>query len=235
LDPREVRTFTLREAILAVKLELSGDDGVLSPAMHVQRGLREDKGASIRDTRVILVRSRLLKRRDDGSRETSGVQRDSIASHVDLIVRIGGTVPVSSETMSRDVVKSASVLEKTTCVNVSAGISSNRLRTSESVDSVGESIDSISVVEGLGAEDLEEKSIASQRRAIVNVLIGLDNPDELFNGVVKVKLDLIGRRTNRLITSELELSDQIFMRVLCHSATFISVQKHVINIERSSN
>jgi hypothetical protein len=235
LDPREVRTFTLREAILAVKLELSGDDGVLSPAMHIQRGLREDECAGVRNTRVILVSTRLLEGSNDRSRETSGVQGNFVTSKVHLIVRIGGTVPVSSETMSRDVVKSASVLEKTTCVNVSAGISSNRLRTSESVDSVGESIDSISVVEGLGAEDLEEKSIASQRRAIVNVLIGLDNPDELFNGVVKVELDLVRRRTNRLITSELELSDQVLVGVLGHSASLIGIKEDIVNIERCRN
>jgi hypothetical protein len=235
LDPREVRSFTLREAILAVKLELSGDDGVLSPAVHIQRGLREDEGTSIRDTRVILVTTRLLERSNDRSRETSGVQGDLVASKIDLIVRIGGTVPVSSETSGGNVVKSTSVLEQTTGVNVSAGISRNRLRTSESVDSVGESIDGISVVEGLGAEDLEEESIASQRRAVVNVLIRLDNPDKLLNGVVKVKLDLVRRRTNRLITSELELSNKVLVGVLGHSASLVSVKEHIVNVQRSSN
>jgi hypothetical protein len=103
------------------------------------------------------------------------------------------------------------------------------------VDSVGESIDGISVVEGLGAEDLEEESIASQRRAVVNVLIRLDNPDKLLNGVVKVKLDLVRRRTNRLITSELELSNKVLVGVLGHSASLVSVQEHIVNVQRSSN
>jgi hypothetical protein len=57
LDPREVRPFALREAVLSVKLELSSDNGVLSPTMHVQRGLREHKSAGIRNTRVGIVRS----------------------------------------------------------------------------------------------------------------------------------------------------------------------------------
>jgi hypothetical protein len=235
LNPREVRSFTLREAILAVKLELSGDDGVLSPAVHIQRGLREDEGTSIRDTRVILVTTRLLERSNDRSRETSGVQGNSITSKIYLIVRIGGAVPVSSETIRGNVVKSTSVLEQTTSINVSAGISSNRLRTSESVDSIGESIDGISVVEGLSTEDLEKESITSQRRAVVNVLIGLDNPDKLLNGVVKVELDLVRRRTNRLITSELELSNKVLVGVLRHSASLVSVQEHIVNIQRSSN
>jgi hypothetical protein len=66
-------------------------------------------------------------------------------------------------------------------------------------------------------------------------LIGLNDPDKLLNGVVKVKLNLVTGRTDRLITSELELSNQVLVRVLCHSATFISVQKHVINVQGSSN
>jgi hypothetical protein len=235
LDQREVSSFTLREAVLSVKLELSGDDGVLSPAVHIQRGLREDEGAGIRDTRVILVTARLLERSNNGSRKTSGVQRDSITSHICLIVRIGRTIPVSSET-SRDVlIHSTGILEETTGINVSTRISSDGSGTSESVDSIGESIDGISVVEGLGAEDLEEESIASQRRAVVNVLVRLDNPDKLLNGVVKVELNLVRRRTNRLITSELELSDKVLVGVLCHSASLVSVQEDIVNIERSSN
>jgi hypothetical protein len=126
-------------------------------------------------------------------------------------------------------------LEKTTGINVRTGISSNRLRTSESVDSVGESIDGISVVEGLSTKYLEEESIASQRRAVVNVLVRLYNPDKLLNGVVKVELDLVRRRTNRLITSELELSNKVLVGVLGHSASLVSVQEHIVNIERSSN
>ena len=235
LNPREVGTFTLREAVLAVKLELSGDDGVLSPAVHIQRGLREDECAGIRDTRVILVRARLLEGGNDGSRETSGVQGDLVTSHIDLVVRIGGTVPVSSETSIRDVIKSTGILEETTSINVSTRVSSEGSGASESVDSIGESIDGISVVEGLSTEDLEEESIASQGRAVVNVLVRLDNPDKLLNGVVKVELNLVGGRTNRLITSELELSNKVLVGVLCHSASLVSVQEDIVNVQRSSN
>jgi hypothetical protein len=66
-------------------------------------------------------------------------------------------------------------------------------------------------------------------------LIGLDNPDKLLNGVVKVELDLVTGRTNRLITSELELSDEVLVGVLGHSASLVSVKEDVVNIERSSN
>jgi hypothetical protein len=153
LDPREVRTFSLRKAVLAVKLELSSDDGVLSPTMHIQRGFREHKGSGVRDTRVILMVTSVLERSNNGSRETSSVNGNSVASKIHLIVRIGGTVPVSSETGevgSRVIVKSTSVLEETTSINVCTRISSDGSGTSESVDSIGESIDGIGVVEGLG-------------------------------------------------------------------------------------
>jgi hypothetical protein len=55
LDKVEVSAFTLRETILAVKLELSGDNRVLTPAVEVKRSLREDESAGIRDTRVLEV------------------------------------------------------------------------------------------------------------------------------------------------------------------------------------
>jgi len=51
----EVRPFTLRESVLAVKLELSGDDGVHAPAVEEKGCLREHECAGIRDTRVVVV------------------------------------------------------------------------------------------------------------------------------------------------------------------------------------
>jgi hypothetical protein len=63
----------------------------------------------------------------------------------------------------------------------------------------------------------------------------LDDPDKLLNRVVKVELDLVTGRTNGLITSELELSDQVLVRVLGHSAALVSVKEHVVDVEGSSN
>jgi hypothetical protein len=53
LNKVEVSAFTLRETILAVKLELSGDNGVLTPAVKVKRSFREDESTGIRNTRVL--------------------------------------------------------------------------------------------------------------------------------------------------------------------------------------
>jgi len=126
-------------------------------------------------------------------------------------------------------------LEETLSINVSTRIVSKGSGSTESMDSVRKSINGISVVEGLSTEDLEKESITSQGRAVVNVLIRLDNPDKLLNGVVKVELDLVTGRTNRLITSELELSDQVLMGVLGHSAALISVKEDIVNVQRGSN
>jgi hypothetical protein len=112
---------------------------------------------------------------------------------------------------------------------------SNSIRSTESMDGVGEGINGISVVEGLGTKNLEEEGIANKGRAVVNVLIRLDNPNQLLDGVIEVELDLVGGRTDRFITSELELGDEVFMGVLCHSAAFISIQEDIVNVEGSSN
>ena len=66
-------------------------------------------------------------------------------------------------------------------------------------------------------------------------MIGLDDPDKLLNGVVKVQLDLVTGRTNRLITSELELSDQVLVGVLGHSASLVGVKEDIVDVQRGSN
>ena len=54
----EVGPFALREAVLAVKLELSGDDGVVAPAVEEEGGLGEDERAGIGDAGVNLPAGR---------------------------------------------------------------------------------------------------------------------------------------------------------------------------------
>jgi hypothetical protein len=73
----------------------------------------------------------------------------------------------------------------------------------ESVDGVGKSIDGISVVEWLSTEGLVEGGTTSQGVAVVDVGIGLDNPDEFLTWVVEVELDLVRSRANGFITGEL--------------------------------
>jgi hypothetical protein len=54
LNKVEVSAFTLREAILTVKLELSGDDRVHTPAVEVKRSLGKNESAGIRYTRILV-------------------------------------------------------------------------------------------------------------------------------------------------------------------------------------
>jgi hypothetical protein len=105
----------------------------------------------------------------------------------------------------------------------------------EGVNGIRKSINRVSVVEGLGTKKPVEELTALKRRAVVNVLIGLDNPDKLLNGVVKVELDLVGRRANGLITSELQLLDKILVGILRHASALIGVQEDIVDVKRSSD
>ena len=85
------------------------------------------------------------------------------------------------------------IIEEARGVDERVGGLGNRLGSAKAVDRVGEGVNGVRVVEGLGTEDGEQGSVAGEGRAVVNVGIGLDNPDELLNGVVEVELDLVRR------------------------------------------
>jgi len=214
LNNVEVGTLTLREAILAVQLQLSSDDGVLAPAVHVEGSLGQDEGAGIRDVRT----------RGDSSRR------------VGELVVVGGS-PVSgirTGGSGEDTINSTSHLEEARASDEVTSASS-LLGATESMDGVGESIDSIGVVEGLGTEGLEEESTSLQRRAVVNVGIRLDNPDELLARVIEVELDLVAGGADRLVTSELELLNQVLVGVLGELAALIGIKEDIVDVQRGSN
>jgi len=252
LNPREVGSFTLREAILAVELELGGDDGVLAPAVKVEGSLGEYKGAGIGNCGARVVVGEIcgsgltgdavaiLRRRACGVRSVGvcwvGVVpcENLGAAKVGLKVGVGGAVPVAREVSGDVCIKGTGILEETTSINVGIGVGRNLLRTAKGMNGVGKSVNGIGVVKGLGTKNLEEGGIASEGRAVVDVLIGLNNPDKLLHGVVEVELDLVAGRTNGLVTSELELGDEVLVGVLGHTSALISVKEHVVNVEGSS-
>jgi len=207
LDNVEVRTLSLRDSVLAVKLELSGDDGVLAPAVHVEGGLSEHECAGIGD---------------EGAR----VGGDTIEDGVVPAVRVAlGT--------RHNTINGTGHLEDTTG---DKGLDTRGLSlTTEDGDRGRESINGIGVVEGLGSENLVQGRSRLQGIAVVNVGIGLDNPDELLAGVVEVDLDLIGRRSDRLITSVLELLNEVLMGVLGHLSALVGIQEDEVNIDRGGN
>ena len=215
LNEVEVGSFALREAILAVKLELGSDDWVLTPAVHVERSLGEDKGAGIRDTGGNTGRSA----------EVGEVVSASSA----------GVSPVPPRSAGGVDILGASVSEEAGSGDVRAGGVGDRVVRAEGHNGVGEGIHSVGVVEGLGAEKAVEDGAPLEGRAVVNVLVGLDDPDELLNGVVKVELDLVGRRADGLITGELELLDEVLVGVLGHTSALIGVEEDVVDVEGSGD
>jgi hypothetical protein len=220
LNKVKVSSFTLREAVLAVKLELSSDNRVHTPAVEGKRSLGKNKSAGIRYSRVSEVRA--LK----GVRSKVGLVIAETISNGNLAllppVLIG-------------YINSTSLLKETRAIDEGASSLGNSILSSKSVDSIGKSIDCISVVEGLSTKKPVEKLVAVKRRTVIDVLVRLDNPDKLLNRVVKVELDLVGRRTNGLITSELKLLNKILVGVLSHASALISIQEDIVDIERGSN
>uniref|UniRef100_A0A6C0IT24 Uncharacterized protein n=1 Tax=viral metagenome TaxID=1070528 RepID=A0A6C0IT24_9ZZZZ len=197
LDNIEVRALTLREAVLSVKLKLGGDNGILTPTMHVKGRLGEYKGTGIRESGTGGGRSL------PGSLGGGGITSSVI--HLEKTIRVDNTVG-------------------TRCL----------VKTTEGMDGIGKGINGVSVIERLGTEGLEEGLTSLKRSAVVYVLIGLDNPDKLLTGVVEVELNLVGRGTNRLVTSELNLLNEVLMRVLGHLAALIGVKEDVVYVKGSS-
>ena len=211
LNEVEVGTLALGEAILAVKLELSSHDWVLAPAVHVKRSLGEDESAGIRDTRCNTV------------------------SEVGKVVRDVGVSSVPPRSAGGVDILGAGVGEEAGGVDVSAGGVGDGVVGAESHDGVGEGINSVGVVEGLSAEEAVKNGTRLKRRAVVDVLVGLDDPDKLLNGVVKVELDLVGGGTNGLITGELKLLDEVLVGVLGHTPALIGVEEDVVDVEGSGD
>ena len=210
LNNVEVRTLSLGDTVLAVKLELSGDDGVLTPAVEVEGSLSKNEGSGIGQGRASGGRSVLVENTSGGVPVLVGVHRTT-----------------------RDGIGGTGHLEDT---STNEGVGTRGLSgASEDVDRGRESINGIGVVEGLGTEDLEQSTVALEGGAVINVGIGLDNPDELLAGVVEVDLDLIGRRSDRLITGVLELLNEVLMGVLGHLSALVSVQEDEINVDGGGN
>jgi len=59
--------------------------------------------------------------------------------------------------------------------------------------------------------------------------VTLDDPDELLDGVVKVKLNLVVGLDNALVTSELKLFNEVLVRDLGETATLIGIKEDVVD------
>ena len=210
----EVGTLTLREAVLAVELELGSDARVLTPAVHIEGGLGEHEGAGIGDEGAGVVTTL-----------GEGGQGTTAGGPVTLVVGSAGR----DRDTGRGVLSTSQVEEaRGGDERVGASLGS---RGAEGVDGVGESVDRIGVVERLGTQCVEEDGAGGQGRAVVDVGIRLDNPDQLLAGVVEVELNLVAGAADRLIAGKLHLLKEVLVGVLGHLAALVSVQEHVVDVE----
>jgi hypothetical protein len=217
LNEVKVGSFTLREAVLAVELELGGDDGVLTPAVHGEGGLGENESAGIRNTGVLVG--------------VIGVEGVGSAERYFIVWKVvRGCIPPLMAG-SRVGISSTGIIEETRSINVLV----NSVRAAECVDGVGKSVDGVGVIERLSAEQAVQQLVAVEGRAVVNVLIRLDDPNEFFDGVVKVELDLVGRGTDGLVTGELELFNEVLVGVLGHAPALVGIQEDVVDVEGRGN
>ena len=203
----KVRPLALREPVLSIELELGGDDGVITPAVHIEGGLGEHEGAGVRHIGAV----------------------NSTLGGEGGLPHGTGCLPLGCARCARGV-NCPSHLEETVGCDESIG-TRHLTGATERMNRVGKGIDSISVVEGLGTEGLEEGLSRVKGSAIVDVGIGLDNPDEFLAGMVEVELDFVGGGAHGLVASELNLLDEVLVRVLCHLAALIGVKENIVNVE----
>jgi hypothetical protein len=212
LNNVEVRTLSLGDTVLSVKLELSSDDGVLTPAVEVEGSLSEHECAGIGE---------------------HGAGGGGVGA---VLVEDAGLVPVlggGGIGAGDKAVEGTGHLEDP---SRDEGVGTRGLGgAAEGVDGGRESINGIGVVEGLGTEDLEESTVALEGSAVVDVGVGLDNPDKLLARVVEVDLDLVTGRSDRLVTSVLELLNEVLVGVLSHLSALVSIQEDEINVDRGGN
>ena len=211
----EVRSFALTETVLSVKLELARHNRVLSPAVHVQGGLREHEGTSVRHETLAFFSSR-----PEWRAATRRVPAIGVRQRRPLIVgaRRNGARP--------------RVCEKTTHDKFARG---RGTRASEGVVRRRQSIDAVGIVPRLYTERLVELLSRLELLAAIDEVVLLDGENELLARVVEVELDLVARGTDRLVASELELLNEVLVGVLRHAAALVGVKEDVVDVERGSN
>ena len=193
LDLVEVGTLTLREAVLAVELELGNLHRVLALAADV-RG-KDDLGEEVVDTRLELLDARHVY--GLGTDERAGLRR--------ALAQTG-----------RDV-------ERRRRVHRARARGLGQERRDDTIRG-----EVIGVVEGLGTANRREP----RGGRAVNERVALDDPLELLDGVVKVQLDLVGRRRDRLSTRVLYLLDEVLVGLLGEAAALLRVEVDVVDVDR---
>jgi len=217
LDAVEVASLALREAVLAVELELRHLRGVLALALHARREhhLREQVVRRVLEHR--LRRKRRLGQRRVGRVEPRGTAQRGARRNADT-GQVGARGAVTRRRRDRAELGRRATRLASAQTTARQDVHHHALR--------GEVI---RVVEGLHAVDLRDERL--EGRAI-HVRVALDHPHKLLDGVVEVQLDLVRRGRDRLRARELELLNQVLVRLLGEPATLLRVEVHVVNPQR---
>jgi hypothetical protein len=208
LDKVEVRTKTLGESVVAVKLELSTNSGVAASTLGSKTGVVSTTGSLVVlgevNGGIVVGASATTLGKEGGSNLWGGLE--SIALRTILVL-----VDVDSREGDSGVAR---------------------------LDVGAESIIGIEETVGL---DLAEHIVVEVISVVVPLVhaeldnrVTLNNPDKFLNWMIEVKLNLNVLRSDGLITSELELLDEVLVRDLSEASALISVEVDVIDVERSS-
>ena len=214
LDAVEVPSLALREAVLSVELELGNLRRHLALALdsRAEHHLREQVVRRVLEHRSLIV-----------------------AAHTGVGVEPRRTTQggARGHTNTRQVGARRSIARRR---RDSAELDRRATRLASAQATAGQHVhhdalrgEVIRVVERLHAVDLSDEHLV--RRA-VHERVALDDPHELLNRVVKVQLDLVGARRDRLGTRELELLDQVLVRLLGEAAALLRVQVDVVDPQR---
>jgi len=206
LDEVEVRTKTLLEAIVSVKLKLGTDDRV---ATSVERGETSVVGTTAR-TRIGSKVGRSIVCRE--------CTRTKLGREVDTGVE--ESFDFTSSAINVTVMKVGSNVREGTSHVSSFNIGMKNLLTRRNtVSPFGPKTINIVVI-----------SIVSPLVDVrSNNSIALDDPYEFLDRVVEIEFNLNVSVYSRFISGELELFNEIFVRTLGESATFIGIKVNVIN------
>ena len=210
LHAGEVAALTLREAVLAVELQLGNLHRVLALAAHTR--LEDNLGEQV--VRRVLEDDALVV----GARASVAVEpRGAVERGARL------------DTHTREVGARGSIVRRRRDRDSRGTATQRAAREDVHHDTLRAEV--VRVVERLAAVDLLDEDLVGRA---VDERVALDNPHELLHRVVEVQLDLVRRGRDRLGARELQLLDEVLVRLLGEAATLLRVQVDVVDVERRS-
>jgi len=147
LDDVKVRSFALRETILSIELELSSDDRIFTPAMHVESSFSKNESSRIRNIGSTCGGSVLSIKRNISTR--SARSRSIVVPALATCGRTDNSIHGSRH------------LEKVIGDECTGTI--KFLRSAKGMDGIRKSIDRIGVVERLSSKSAEKSGISLKR------------------------------------------------------------------------